>query len=65
MSCGVTRPRLSALLSALDLVFASVLPLWVDNIRNTEGPPAHRGYRMYLHKTDSKPGSKVRKQLTY
>jgi hypothetical protein len=47
---------LSALLSALDIVFASVAPLWVDNIRNIQGPPAHRGYRMYLHKTEAKGG---------
>lgn len=51
--CG---SRLSALLSALDIVFASVAPLWVDNIRQVQGPPAHRGYRMYLHRTEPKGG---------
>lgn len=49
-------PRLSALLSALDITFASVAPLWVDNIRQVQGPPAHRGYRMYLHRTEAKGG---------
>ena len=56
--------RLSALLAALDIVFASAAPLWVDNIRSIQGPPAHRGYRMYVHKGDNKPGGggKVRVQ---
>lgn len=53
------KHRLSALLSALDIVFASVAPLWVDNIRQLQGPPAHRGYRMYLHRTPDKQGGKV------
>lgn len=57
MACAACR--LSALLSALDITFASTAPLWVDNIRGQHGPPAHRGYRMYLHKTENKQGGKV------
>lgn len=45
--------RLSALISALDIVTASTLPLWRDTVRQTNGPPAHRGYRMFVHKGDS------------
>lgn len=44
------------MLSALDIVFASVSPLWVDTVRNVSGPPAHRGYRMILHNTKDRRG---------
>jgi hypothetical protein len=48
--------RLSALITALDIVFASCRPLWVDKVRGTTGPPAHRGYRMYVHRPEAKAG---------
>lgn len=48
--------RLSALLSALDIVFASTQPLWADPVRQREGPPAHRGYRMFVHRGDTGGG---------
>lgn len=37
-------PRLDALVEALTAAFASREPLWRD------GPPASRGYRMFVHK---------------
>jgi hypothetical protein len=43
-------------MTALDIVFASALPLWIDPVRRVNGPPAHRGYRMYVHRPENKPG---------
>ncbi|WIA37112.1 hypothetical protein OEZ86_014079 [Tetradesmus obliquus] len=53
---GVVAGGLSALLAALDIVFASALPLWIDPVRRVNGPPAHRGYRMFVHKPENKQG---------
>lgn len=50
--------RLSALMAALNIVTASSLPLWQDSVRQTEGPPAHRGYRLFVHKEEAGGGGR-------